>query len=84
MSVLFETNPHIVSIDRAKNFYKPIHLKWWNDMTKNTSHLEKELMDIIVKDVKLLGTEQAHKRWGCFVWGVWGGRKPQTTCRTSW
>ena len=30
----YSGNPHIVSIDRGSKLYKPIHLKWWNDMTK--------------------------------------------------
>jgi hypothetical protein len=83
----YSGNPHIVSIDRARKFYKPIHMKWWPpERTKGTSHLEKEIMDIILKDIQLLGTEQAHKRWGCFIWGVWGdeNHKPSVKHLGDW
>ena len=67
----YSGNPHIAKISKCRNFYKPLHLQYWTKKTKGTSHLEKELQQIALSDVKLLGKKGTHKRWGCFVYGQW-------------
>tara|TARA_B100001564_G_C20288430_1_gene511400 strand:- start:238 stop:594 length:357 start_codon:yes stop_codon:yes gene_type:complete len=68
----YSGNPHIAKISKCRNFYKPLHLQHWEDKTKGTSHLEKELQHIALRDVEVLGRKATHQRWGCFVYGIWG------------
>ncbi len=70
--IFYSANPHIVSTERCKEFYKPIHQQYWSDRTKGTRELEKELADIIKSDVAEIGGEETHKKWGSFIYGVWG------------
>ena len=67
----YSGNPHIVKVSKCREFYVPQLLNYWAGATLGTSHLEKEFMRIINKDIHTLGDLEAHKKWGVFLYGVW-------------
>ena len=77
-------NPHIAKVSKCKDFYVPTHRQHWSDRTKGTSHLEKELMEVILDDIKVIGKEEAHNKWGCFLYGTWDGFEPVTEHLGDW
>ncbi len=84
--LFYSGNPHIAKVSKCRDFYKPIHQEYWSNQTKGTSHLEKEIRDIVMMDTNLIGHEETHKKWGCFVSGRWGdiNHKPEVTHLGDW
>jgi len=80
----YSGNPHITKIKKCKDFYLPLHKKYWSNKTKGTSHLEKELADIAMMHVKTYGKKEAHNMWGCFLYGTWEGFNPVVKHLGDW
>tara|TARA_B110000977_G_scaffold200477_1_gene291151 strand:- start:828 stop:1613 length:786 start_codon:yes stop_codon:yes gene_type:complete len=80
----YSGNPHIVKTIKCRNFYLPLHKKNWSHKSKGTSHLEKELAEIAMNDVKAIGKEETHKKWGCFLYGTWDNFDPVVSHLGDW
>lgn len=80
----YSGNPHIVKISKCREFYLPIHKENWSNRTKGTSHLEKELAEIAMNDVKTIGKKETHKKWGCFLFGTWDNFDPVVKHLGDW
>ena len=72
----YSGNPHIAKVTKCRDFYVPNHYSHWAHTTKGTSHLEKELSEITMWDIKQHGKEKAHDMWQCFLYGTWDGFEP--------
>lgn len=70
--LFYSGNPHIAKISKCRDLYKPVHQYHWSNKTKGTSHLEKEMSEIVMLETQMIGHEKTHKKWGCFVYGQWG------------
>lgn len=81
----YSGNPHIVKLSKCKDFYLPEHTQHWETQpSKGTSHLEKELADVALKHIKSVGKKEAHKLWGCFLYGTWDGFDPVVKHLGDW
>jgi len=80
----YSGNPHIVKTKKCRDFYLPLHKKHWAHKTKGTSHLEKELAEIAMSDVKTIGKKETHNKWGCFLYGTWDNFDPVVSHIGDW
>ncbi len=79
--LFYSGNPHITKVSKCRTLYKPTHQHHWSVTTKGTSHLEKEIAEIVLFDIGIMGHEETHKKWGCFVYGKWGDVNHKPVCR---
>jgi hypothetical protein len=80
---LYSGNPHIVKTNACKNFYMPMLLQH-SDINDRSSYLEKEFLPIIVQYIKQHGQEEAHRKWGAFLYGSEQGFGPVVNHLGDW
>lgn len=81
---LFSGNPHIVKTQKCKDFYLPTLLANYPDFKDRKVHIEKEFLEIILRDIRQIGQLKSHEKWGTFLYGTWPDSGPVITHLGDW